>query len=240
MTHAVYNNIAEWYDSYLSDNPIYQEMVVPALLELIGDARDQTICDFACGQGVIARELARRGAHVTGVDLSDQLLDMAQRYEVAEPLGITYVQGDVQDTHLLADVTFDGCVCNVALMDIPDLAAAFSTMCRLVRTGGWLVFSLTHPCFEAPHAQWVTRDDGGMARAISSYFREGFWQSEGGGIRSRVGAYHRTLSTYLNTMLTAGFTLEYLLEPPAMGERARQVVGNREVPSLLLVRARRV
>lgn len=102
----------------------------------------------------------------------------------------------------------------------------------------WLVFSITHPCFEPPYAQWVTLDDGSVARAVNNYFREGFWRSENGGIRSRVGAQHRMLSTYLNELATAGFALERMLEPLATGEHARQVAGNREVPSLLLVRAR--
>ncbi len=240
MTQAAYNDIAAWYDNYLNDNPIYQEMLLPSLLELAGAIQGQTVCDLACGQGWITRELARRGAHLTGVDLSDHLLEFAHQYEVQEPLGISYQQGDAQSVDLLAGCTFDGCVCNLALMDIPDLSAAFSTMRRLLKLDGWLVFAITHPCFEAPNAQWVTLDDGSTARAIKDYFHAGYWKTENGGVRSRVGAYHRTLSTYLNTLVASGFALEHMLEPIATGERARQVVGNQEVPSLLLVRARSV
>jgi len=79
VNHASYDGIAEWYDSYLRENPIYHEIVLPTLLELAGEVNGQAICDLACGQGWIARELARRGAQVTGVDLAEQLLVLARR-----------------------------------------------------------------------------------------------------------------------------------------------------------------
>ncbi len=72
MNHASYDDIAQWYDSYLRENPIYHELVLPTLLELVGEVAGQTICDLACGQGWIARALARRGARVTGVDLAER------------------------------------------------------------------------------------------------------------------------------------------------------------------------
>ncbi|HEU5379195.1 MAG TPA: class I SAM-dependent methyltransferase [Ktedonobacteraceae bacterium] len=238
MNYNAYNNIAAWYDNYLKENPLYQEVVLPALFKLTGDIQGQTICDLGCGQGWITRALARRGAQMTGVDLADQLLALADRHEAQEPLGVKYLQGDVQSDDLLPGCVFDGCVCTWSLVDIPDLSATFSTMRRLLTPGGWLVFVITHPCFEAPHAQWISMDGGGVARVVMGYFHEGFWTSEAGGVRSRVGAYHRTLSTYLNTLVAAGFVLEQMLEPAATGERGRLVAGNLEVPSLLFIRAR--
>ncbi|HAL49192.1 MAG TPA: class I SAM-dependent methyltransferase, partial [Dehalococcoidia bacterium] len=46
------------------------------------------------------------------------------------------------------------------------------------------------------------------------YFAEGFWRSENpDGVRGKVGAHHRTLSTYLNGLVEAGLSLERLVEP---------------------------
>lgn len=237
MNRALYDDIADWYDRYLHENVLYSESVLPMLLTLTGDVQGQRICDLACGQGWIARELARRGAKVTGVDLSGRLLTMARRYEEQEPLGIDYLQADVQREDVLAQSVFDGCVCIWSLADIPDLAAVFRTLWRLLKTEGWLVVAIPHPCFEAPHARWVERDDHRVARLINGYFNEGFWRTEQGGVRSRVGTYHRTLSTYLNTLAATGFVFAEMREPMAVGERARQVAGNQEVPSLLGMRA---
>ncbi|SRR6266700_4664305 len=237
MSHASYNDIAEWYDSYLRENSIYHGVVLPCLLELAGDVRGHTICDLACGQGWFARELAKQGAQVTGIDLADRLLTLARQYEEQEPQGIAYQQDDAQSAFSLPNSTFEGVVCVLALMDIPDLQAVFQTARRILKPGGWLVFAITHPCFELPHAQWITTENGQIVRAVRGYFQEGNWKSDGGGVRSRVGAHHRTLSTYLNTLVAANFTLERIVEPMASGERAEQVPGNREVPSLLLIRA---
>ncbi len=241
MNYASYDDIAEWYDSYLRENPIYHEIVLPNLLELVGEVHGQTICDLACGQGWIARELARRGAHVTGVDLAEHLLALARRYEEREPLGIEYLQDDAQSAHTQASASFDGATCMLALMNIPDVGAAFHTVRRILKPGGWLVFAITHPCFETPHAGWMRTDEGTVARTVWGYFHERFWTSRNpGGVRGRVGEYHRMLSTYLNTLIATGFALEQMREPAAIGKRAEQVPGEREVPSLLFLRARTV
>src|SRR5262249_41567443 len=57
------------------------------------------------------------------------------------------------------------------------------------------------------------------------------------GVRSRVGDYHRMLSTHLNTLAAAGFVLEQVREPRPSAWQAELVPGNREVPTLLLIRA---
>jgi ubiquinone/menaquinone biosynthesis C-methylase UbiE len=241
MSEASYNDIAEWYDRYLRENPIYHEVALPNLLKLVGAIKGQTICDLACGQGWVARELARRGAQVTGIDLADNLLALARRYEEQEPLGIVYLQDDAQSARTLADSSFDGCVCVFSLMDIPDLKAVFQTSRRILKPGGWLVFVITHPCFEAPHAQWMTTSEGAVVRAVRGYFHERLWTaSHPGGVRSRVGQYHRMLSTYLNTLIDAGFAFERMVEPVETGEHAEQVPGSREVPSLVSIRARAI
>lgn len=239
MNTASYNDIAEWYDRYLQ-SPIYQEVLLPALLAAIGNVQGQNICDLACGQGWFARELARRGAHVTGVDSAERLLNLARHYEQQALQGIVYQQDDAQLASSLADSSFAGCVCVMALMDIPDLQAVFHTVKRIIKPGGWFVFAITHPCFEVPFAQWMTTDDGQVVRAVRGYFQEGFWKTESGGVRSRVGAHHRTLSTYLNALVNAKLALESVTEPMATGERVAQVPGNREVPSLLIIRARAI
>jgi 2-polyprenyl-3-methyl-5-hydroxy-6-metoxy-1,4-benzoquinol methylase len=237
MSYVPYNVIADWYDSYLHENTVYRDVVLPSLLELAGNVQGCTLCDLACGQGWVARELAKQGAQVIGIDLADRLLTLARQYEEQQAQGIIYQQDDAQSASSLADGTFEGVVCVLALMDIPDLHAVFQTARRILKPGGWLIFAITHPCFEAPHAQWLTTDSGQIARAVSGYFQEGSWKSERGGVRSRVGAHHRTLSTYLNALVAANFTLERMIEPMATGERAKQVPGNREVPFFLFVRA---
>jgi ubiquinone/menaquinone biosynthesis C-methylase UbiE len=241
MTEASYNDIAEWYDQFLQERPVYSEVILPNVLELVGTFRGENICDLACGQGWVARELARRGAQVTGLDLAPQLLALARRYEEQEPLGIVYYQGDAQRADPLPDYSFTGCVCVMALINIPDLQAVFQTVQRILKPGGWFVFAITHPCFEMPYAQWTLLPDPEhtIARVVTGYFDERYWLSTNpNGIRGHVGDYHRMLSTYLNALSTAGFMLERMIEPHPSARQAELVPGNREIPTLLLIRAR--
>src|ERR1700730_14858208 len=150
-----YDRIATWYDEGIRRGGSIHDLVLPGLLELIGNIRGREICDLACGQGVLARHLAGQGATVVGVDVSLELLKIAQREEQSETLGFTYLQGDAQHLYRLADASFDGVVCNLALMDIADLPRASYTIQRILRPGGWFVFAIIHPCapvssFEGP------------------------------------------------------------------------------------------
>lgn len=231
---ARYDAIAEWYDaSVMQGGSFFQR----ALLDLTGAVEHKLLCDLACGQGVVARALARRGAHVTGIDLSARLLEIARRYEDAEPLGVRYRQGDAQSLATVADASFDGVACNLALMDIPDPAAVFRATHRVVRPGGWLIFSIVHPCFFPPDSLWITDDDGRVSRKVLGYFSERFWHSYNPtGVRGQVGAHHRMLSTYLNLLVEAGWQFERCSEPQGAGEIVDRVPGYAEVPVVLAIR----
>jgi len=236
--NAPYDAIAQWYDASVG-GAVYDELLLPGLLDLSGNVHGKLILDLACGQGWVARKLARRGALVTGIDLSRRLLDIAAEYETLEPLGIRYVYDDAQTLKNVDECAFDGVICNLAVMDIPDVHATFHAAHRILQENGWFIFSLTHPCYEVPRGRWMIREDGAQARDVTGYFEEGFWRSDNPhGVRGQVGAYHRMLSTYLNALAEAGFCLERMHEPRATGCRAEQVPGNREVPSFILIRAR--
>ena len=247
MIPTSYNDIAEWYDHYIRERPVYSEVILPCVMRLVGDVHNETICDLACGQGYIAREMARRWAKVTGLDLAPKLLEIAQRYEAQDPLGIRYLQGDAQSADLLEETSFTGCVCVMALINIPDLKATFQTVHRILQPQGWFCFAISHPCFETPQAEWITLPDPErpLGRVVTSYFDERLWLSmrvskdDAVGVRGRVGDYHRMLSTYLNTLVSTGFVFERMEEPQASpgGKRAEQVPGNSQVPTLLLIRA---
>jgi ubiquinone/menaquinone biosynthesis C-methylase UbiE len=240
MSDASYNDIAEWYDAYLREYPIYIDLVLPNVLALVGDVQGQSLCDLACGQGWIARELAQRGARVTGIDLAENLLAIARQSERQTPLDIDYVHGDAQVALELANSSFDGCVCVMALMNLDDIPAVFQTVYRILKPGGWIVFAITQPCFQTPGAQWIMTQEGKVGRVVNGYFNERIWTSDStGGLRSFVGDHHRMLSTYLNTLVAAGLVFEQMVEPIGTGESSEQIPGRREAPVIMLMRAHR-
>ena len=236
MSDTGYESIAAWYATRVREGGA-GEWAFPILLDLIGDIRSQYICDLGCGEGRIARLLAQQGARVVGIDLSAGLIKVAQREEAAQPLGISYRVDDAQSLNAIPAASFDGVVCGLALMDIPRLDATFRAISRVLKPGGWFAFLITHPCFAAPHARLWTRPDGSMSWEIRSYFVEGFWRSEdSGNLCARVGAHHRTLSTYVNTLVSAGLTIKNVIEPQPTDPMLERNTGYAVVPLLMLVR----
>ena len=215
---ARYDEFAEWYEQWIGDAP----PLIAAHAGLLPAVTGERVLDIACGQGRMSRYLAGLGAEVAGVDISAAMLSKAR---AAGPGDIAYVRADVTRHPAWWDGRpFGGCTCELALMDIDDLAGALSTVTTVLRPGGWFVASIVHPCFpggERGRSSWPPAE---------GYEREGWWTSPDHspeGVRIRVGATHRKLSTFLNALLDAGLEAERFVEPPA------------PVPTYLLWRCRR-
>ncbi len=179
---------------------------------LPADLRGQRILDAGCGPGQVSRFLARQGAAVVGVDISQALISRARADEAACPLGITYLVHDLTEALPFDEGTFDIAVSVMALMDMEDPLAAVRHIGRTVRIGGLLVCSLLHPCFYRPK---FTADGTGVD--LGHYFDrariEGRYIEADDGTRAAYRQFHRTLGDYLNTLADGGFGLVRLVEP---------------------------
>jgi SAM-dependent methyltransferase len=221
---ARYDQIADLYDH--RSGKTVSDPATAALLDLAGDVAGLRLLEVACGQGRVARELVHRGATLTGLDISAALLAKARAREAAEPLGICYLHADVTTSGLLEGQMFDGVVCNYGLSDIDNLDGLLANVARLLRPGGWFVFSLLHPCFpgwdsDAP-SSWPP-DQG--------YYQEGWWLASNTGYRGQVGSSHRMISTYLNSVTGHGLVLDRAAEPPPSPEmQERRPPGAVPVP----------
>ncbi len=198
VRRAVYDEVAAAYHDWVGPS-----LADPSLAALVGDVRGQRVCAVACGQGRDARYLAGLGASVVALDISARLLSVAQQLEPVPPT-VTYLRASAMEVPL-ATGAFDGVLCHMALMDIADLAPTISGIARILQPGGWLVFAITHPCFKAPATGEITDHvDGSVRRTVGRYFDEGYWDGPGAHAATLpVGAYHRTLSSYVNCLAEA-------------------------------------
>jgi SAM-dependent methyltransferase len=234
MVSARYDRIAEFYEQLAPD--VYNDPPMAALLRLIGDVSGLRMLDLACGHGRLSRELARRGGNVVGIDISAALLNLARAREVEYSLKISYFQADASSPETLQGEKFDGVVCCFGLSDIDDLDGAIATVARLLHPGGFFTFSILHPCFPG----WESKQAQPSWQPESGYYAEGWWlaASPAHGLRPKVGANHRMLSTYLNTLVRYDLAIEELAEPFPSSDWLAEVPSVGPVPVYLVVRCR--
>jgi SAM-dependent methyltransferase len=67
-----------------------EELNNPMFLAFLPELAGKAVIDLGCGEGRNTREIARRGARLTGVDVSRKMIDAAMAAEAQEPLGISY------------------------------------------------------------------------------------------------------------------------------------------------------
>jgi SAM-dependent methyltransferase len=204
----------------------------PAFLQFIGDLSGKTVLDAGCGEGYSTRLLARRGARIVGVDVSQRMIELAQQEEQREPLGIRYQVASFSDLSLFDDASFDTVVSFMALMDGPDFQGAAREIFRVLRPPGELIFSITHPCFMTRGYGWVEDENGYATKlTVADYFVDQpyveHWRFKGGPAPKdarpfAVPVFPRTLSECVNTLIRAGFVLEEIGEPRPSGDACEE------------------
>ena len=222
-----YDEVADAYSRTLDGDGL--GLTDPILEELLGDIAGQVVLSLACGQGQDARMLARLGAQVTGVDVSTEMLRHANAHEGASPRGIRYVLGSAHDLAPFGDASLDGILCHMALMDIPELAPTIHSVGRVLRDGGWFVFSIVHPAYH-PHVE-----------IVSDYLLDHRYAKKRPVDWLPSHAYHRPLNAYINELANTGFRIEHVVEAhqhadnDPTAKRAERDTG--QVPGLLYGRA---
>lgn len=208
-----------------------QHLLNPAIFALLGELTGKRVLDAGCGQGYLCRLLAKQGAIVTGVEPAGPWYRYAVQREEGERLGITYIQ---EDLSTLRDMqhAFDAAVANMVFMDIPNYEAAIHNCVASLVRGGDFVFSLVHPCFEEPSAQWGQKGFVAVKEYLNDYTTQ----------QAFAPLYHRPLSRYLNLVVQEGCNLRQIIEPQLGAEWARHGPAyerNVHVPSVIVVHATR-
>ena len=127
-----------WWDPAGEFRPLHD--INPLRLEWIArraELAGAAVLDVGCGGGILAEAMARRGARVTGIDLSDKALRVAQLHLHESKLDIRYEKSSVEDYA----GEFDLVTCMELLEHVPQPASMVAACARLVRPGGRVFFS---------------------------------------------------------------------------------------------------
>src|SRR5437763_15475087 len=115
-----------------------------ALVDALAPQPGEELLDVGCGAGNVAELAAGAGAHVTGIDLSPRLIDVAKERADAGGFHIHYSVGDAEKLDV-PDASFDVVASCFGMIFAPDHAAAAGELARGTRPGGRLGFSAWTP-----------------------------------------------------------------------------------------------
>ncbi len=226
-TGSSYEAIADKYAQVVDSSPWHSHYERPAMLALFPPLAGLHVLDAGCGSGWYSEYVLSQGASVTAFDLNSTFVALTQ-----DRVGqrATVLQADMsQPLTFAADAEFDLVICPLAIHYLKDWQPTFAEFWRVLKPGGWLIFSTHHPFMDW---QEFKKDD---------YFRIELLEDEWD--VGKVRFYRRPLTAMSSDLAATGFCIEQLLEPqPTAGFRQENPVWYERLsrnPWFLVIRARK-
>ena len=147
-----WGRVADWYHETVEDRASYQrDLIMPNLLRLMDIKKGQKILDLGCGEGLFTRRFARAGAEVVAIDISKELIEIAQRASAEEgeqyAFHPRFFVSDAANIPMVASGSQDMVLINLALQNIQDVTSTLKECARVLKVGGQLFIVLNHPAF---------------------------------------------------------------------------------------------
>lgn len=209
------------------------------LKAMLPDFQGKRVLDLGCGFGWHCHYAIEQGAAlVVGVDISEKMIAVAK--EKTSPQ-IQYRCESIEEVEFPTD-HFDIVLSSLAFHYLASFAPIAHNVLRWLRDGGTFVFSVEHPIFTAQGSQdWVRDENGAILHfPIDRYFDEG--KRDTRFLGEQVTKYHRTLTTYLQTLLQSGFEIKGVVEPQPPTSMLESIEGMKEElrrPMMLIISARK-
>lgn len=133
---------ARWWDADGPFRPLHE--LNPERLAFISERQALAglrVADIGCGGGILSEAMARVGAHVVGLDLASEALDVARLHALEGGLSIDYQLQSVEDLAAQMPGSFDVITCLEMLEHVPDPISVLRACKTLLKPGGRLFLS---------------------------------------------------------------------------------------------------
>jgi ubiquinone/menaquinone biosynthesis C-methylase UbiE len=141
-----WGKVAGWYDALLEkgDDTYQAKVILPNLVRAMDLRAGVRVLDLGCGQGFFTRAFQMSGAEVAGVDISSELIGLAQKQS---PKEIRYFARSADDLGVFTDGYFEKISLVLALQNMEAPHKVFKECMRILKPGGKLFIVLNHPAF---------------------------------------------------------------------------------------------
>jgi 2-polyprenyl-6-hydroxyphenyl methylase / 3-demethylubiquinone-9 3-methyltransferase len=132
-----------WWDPESEFRPLHQinPLRLRWIADIAGGLTGKQVLDVGCGGGILAEAMAVAGAHVTGIDLSEKALGVAQLHRLESGVEVAYQLIAAEALAAARPQSFDVVTCMELLEHVPDPASTVAACAQLVRPGGTVVFA---------------------------------------------------------------------------------------------------
>ncbi len=231
--HEFFKNYSELRKKNKGFNQYLEE---PAIDSLLPDLENLNILDIGCGFGFFSTKAIKKGAKsYIGIDISEKMISEAKLLENER---IQFINCPIED-YKYPDEKFDVVISSVCFHYVKDIKFIFLQIAKSLKQSGIFIFSVEHPVCTALLKGWYTEKTKEYW-PVDNYFQESEryqkWFVE------NVVKYHRTIETYANSLIDAGFNIEKILEPcpsqKALEER-KDLFDHTRRPPLLIMKGRK-
>lgn len=131
-----------WWDPQSEFRPLHEiNPLRLGYIDRIATLRDKAVLDVGCGGGILAEAMATCGARVTGIDLADKPLKVAQLHLLESGHQIDYRRIAVEELAQAVPASFDVVTCMEMLEHVPDPSAVVQACATLLKPGGHAFFA---------------------------------------------------------------------------------------------------
>lgn len=184
-----------------------------SILNLIDQDLDgKEVLELGCGaaQGGIA--FSKKGAKVTGIDISQEQLKFAEKLCEEHDVEIELHQGDITNLEMIEDESYDFIYSAYAFQWIENLQKVFAEASRVLNPGGTFLFSLPHPMFH-----YLDNQDLDEPTELDNHYLDSgvtdVENLEEDGEEVEMIIYRRTFQELVNGLIQKGFTIKQVEEP---------------------------
>lgn len=174
-------------------------------LKLLGNLKGKNILEIGCGGAQCGIAMAKQGAKVTGIDISNKQLKFAQQLAEKNKVKINFYQGDIVNLKQTKSNSQDIVFTAWALHYINNLDKCFKEVYRVLKNKGIFVLSTPHPFYNTI--------DYKTLKINRSYFNNGKFIKVFSDKTKKFVAYNHTFSDITNAIANSGLNIEKVIEP---------------------------
>ncbi|NQT22291.1 MAG: class I SAM-dependent methyltransferase [Candidatus Omnitrophica bacterium] len=215
----------------------------PAILKLLGEIRGKIVLDLGCGAGVLAKKICMKGASVYAIDSSQRWIDICKKQNKSLK-NIKFIAADADNLRTFKNSKFDIVVANMVFLCISSrqkLETIFSEVSRVLKKGGFLIFSDCHPITNMI-GQTSTKVSGAVQGF--SYFDEGekFKSTYLLSDYSRIEFTdaHWSLEFYSRVLNKNGMVIEKIVEPKPVKMDPRKRFKGYKIPEYIVFKCKKL